>query len=113
MLTDESKLKPQWFQILLAVSDAKRHGSGIRDEVLKQTDGRMRLWPTSLYGSLRELAAAGLLQETQLEGTEGQGDRRRFYEITPRGRDAVLHEVERMKHTIAMVVSKHENLGNT
>ena len=80
------RLKPQWFNILLALSDGERHGQGIMAEVLRQTEGSMRLWPTSLYGSLKRLTELGLLEESIQEGAAGEGDRRRFYRITESGR---------------------------
>ncbi len=107
----QSELKPQWFQILLAVSDTRRHGAGIREEVLRQTDGRLRLWPTSLYGSLKHLVSAGHLRETQLDGAEGDGDRRRFYELTDRGREALATEVRRLQDTIAIAAGKQVPVG--
>ena len=106
-MVTEQKLKPQWFQILLAVSDTRRHGSGVRDEVLRQTDGTMRLWPTSLYGSLKHLVEQGYLSESRLDGAEGEGDRRRFYEITDDGRQALAREVRRLQDMVAMAASKH------
>jgi DNA-binding PadR family transcriptional regulator len=39
----ERPLKPQWFQILLALSTQDRHGYGIQRAVLEQTEGHMRL----------------------------------------------------------------------
>ena len=105
-MAPDSELKAHWFQILLAVSDTRRHGSGIRDEVLRQTEGRMTLWPTSLYGSLGQLVEKGYLRETPLEGAEGDGDRRRFYEITGGGRKALARDLRRLRHTIAIATSK-------
>ncbi len=110
-MAPEFELKAHWFQILLAVSDTRRHGSGIRDEVLRQTDGRIRPWPTSLYGSLKLLVDEEYLRETPLEGVEGQGDRRRFYEITDRGREALARELRRLRDTIAIAVSKQLPAG--
>ena len=112
-MATESRLKPKWFQILLAVSDTRRHGAGIRDEVLRQTDGSMQLWPTSLYGSLKDLVERGYLRETNLQGAEGDGDRRRFYEVTGRGSEAVAREVRRLQDTIAIAASKHVPVSET
>ena len=56
-------LKPQWFQILLALSTQDRHGYGIQRAVLEQTDGHMRLWPTMLYRSLSRLREGGLISK--------------------------------------------------
>ena len=111
-MAPDSELKAHWFQILLAVTDTRRHGSGIRDEVLRQTEGRMRLWPTSLYGSLKHLVEKGHLRETPLEGTEGDGDRRRFYEITDSGREALARELRKLTHTIAIAASKQAPAGS-
>jgi DNA-binding PadR family transcriptional regulator len=108
----ESQLKPQWFQILLAVSDTRRHGAAIRDEVLRQTDGNVRLWPASLYGSLKDLVELGYIREAPLDGAAAAGDRRNFYEITKAGRIAVQREIERLEETIAMAVGKHVRVKN-
>ena len=86
-------LKQPWFHILLALAASPRHGSAIAAEVLEQSDGRVRLWPTTLYGSLDELEQRGLV--LALEGVErpiGQSERRRFYRITELGRDALRDE---------------------
>ena len=46
-----SPLKPQYFQILLALSSTDLHGYAIQRAVLEQTDDGMRLWPAMLYRS--------------------------------------------------------------
>ena len=101
-----NKLKPQWFNILLALSDGERHGQGIMAEVLRQTEGSMRLWPTSLYGSLKRLSESGLLEESIQEGTAGEGDRRRFYRITQEGRQTLALEITRLQRTVDMALRK-------
>ncbi len=103
-----NKLKPQWINILLALSDEERHGQGIMAEVLRQTEGSMRLWPTSLYGSLRRLNELGLLAESVREGAAGEGDRRRFYQITELGRESLASEVERLQRTVELALLKQE-----
>ena len=103
-----NRLKPQWFNILLALSDGERHGQGIMAEVLRQTEGSMRLWPTSLYGSLRRLSELGLLAESIQEGAAGEGDRRRFYQITELGRESLASEVRRLQRTVELALQKQE-----
>lgn len=100
-------LKPQWFQILLAVADHELHGLGIMNEVLEQTDGQMRLWPAMLYGSLKKMVEAGLVEER--EGPVGPGadtDRRRFYGITDAGRKRLSAEVARLARYVRVAESK-------
>ncbi len=90
-------MKPHWFQILLAVADAPKHGTAIMEEVLERTDGAMKLWPGTLYGSLGELEGAGWLSETDPPvDAPTEGGKRRFYQITPEGRDTLAAEVRRL-----------------
>jgi DNA-binding PadR family transcriptional regulator len=91
-------LKPQRFQILLALADHEKHGLGIMKDVLEQTGGQMHLWPARLYGSLKQMVGDGLIQET--DGPAGPGadsDRRRFYRITDAGRSALAAEAKRLQ----------------
>ena len=76
---DHLPVKPQWFHILLALSEGSRHGSGIVRSVLEQTDGKLRLWPATLYGSLVELAERGWIEELVEPGQRpaGESDRKR------------------------------------
>ncbi len=95
---DDSLLKPQWLQILLALADKELHGLGIQREVLRQTDERMRLWPRMLYGSLQSLTEAGWIE--QRKGPDAPGleeDRRRFYGLTEAGRKRLVEELGRME----------------
>lgn len=90
-------LSPQWFQILLSLADQPRHGYGVMSDVLERTNGRMKLWPGMLYGSLKRLAEAGLVEETDAPG-DAPRDRmeRRFYRITDEGRRALAAETARL-----------------
>ncbi len=90
-------LKPAWFHILLALGNGRRHGYAIRAEVEERTRGRVRLWPATLYGSIRELAAEALIEE--LEAGPGAGDdpRRRYYRLTRLGRRVLAAEVARLQ----------------
>ena len=92
-------LKPQWFHILLALSGRPRHGSGIVRSVLEQTDGKLRLWPAMLYGSLEEMVALGWIEE--LTGTEdrpaGESERKRFYRTTDDGSRILGAEAQRLE----------------
>ncbi len=106
-MNSSPSLKPQWFQILLAVADHELHGLGIMKEVLEQTDGQMRLWPAMLYGSLKKMVEAGLVEER--EGPVGPGaesDRRRFYGITQAGRASLAAEVARFARYVQVAENK-------
>ncbi|HEY4766584.1 MAG TPA: hypothetical protein VIH75_23130, partial [Candidatus Sulfotelmatobacter sp.] len=54
-------LKAQWFHIMLSLAGGEQHGYGIMNEVLQRTSGKVRLWPATLYGSIKRLIEAELI----------------------------------------------------
>jgi DNA-binding PadR family transcriptional regulator len=93
----QDALKPQWFQILLSLAGGDLHGSAVMEEVLARTDGEMKLWPATLYGSLRDLEERGWIREADPpEGSPQEGGRRRFYGLTGGGRIVLAAEAERL-----------------
>lgn len=90
-------LKPVWFHVLLAVAAGDRHGYAIRKRVEARTDGRLKLWPTTLYGTLHSLAEEGLLAEV----CEEQGGRqRRMYRLTDLGEQVLAAETARLEELV-------------
>ena len=87
-------LKPQWFQILLALSTQDRHGYGIQRAVLEQTEGHMRLWPTMLYRSLSRLSSAGLISPVDAPDEDLEDERRQYYTLTTEGRALLAEEAQ-------------------
>lgn len=90
-------LKTAWLHILLALADGARHGYAIRAAVERATEGRVKLWPATLYGSLRDLAADGLIEEQKGEGSEDEDARRRSYGLTSLGAQVLQAEVRRLE----------------
>ena len=91
-MADEA-LKPHHFYILLALADGDRHGLAIARDVQSQSDGRVRLWPATLYGSLDELRARHWIEEI---GGSGDSERKRCYRLTRQGRAVLTDEAERL-----------------
>jgi len=90
-------LKPHWFQILLALAEGDRHGSGIMRAVLEQTDGSLKLWPVMLYNSLEQMADAGLIEDVPAGARpHGESERRRYYRLTRSGRRTLAAEADRL-----------------
>jgi len=109
----EQNLKPQWFQILLAVADQRLHGTAIMEEVLERTEGAVKLWPGALYGSLAELAERGWIREASAPaGAPTEGGRRRFWAITASGTQVLRREVERLDSYVRAARDKRV-LGGT
>lgn len=83
------------FHILLAVSDRERHGYAIMQDVAARTDGKVRLGPGTLYGSIKRLLADGLIEEHDARDPAGDV-RRRYYKITRQGRKVAIEESARL-----------------
>ena len=97
-------LKPQWFHILLSLAGEEQHGYGIMQEVLQRTGGKVRLWPATLYGSIKRLIEEGLIEESdERPAPELDDARRRYYRLTALGKRVLDAECERLQelvHTI-------------
>ena len=101
-------LHTNWFHILLSLAGAEQHGYGIMQEVIERTNGAVRLWPATLYGSLKRLIADGLIEESdERPAAELDDARRRYYRLTRLGRTVLGLECERLQEMVRMVQKKH------
>mgnify|MGYP000628046359 CR=1 FL=1 len=100
-------LTPAVFQILLALADGERHGYGIMKEVAANTGGRMQMGPGTLYGSIKRMLAAGLIEESgERPDPELDDERRRYYRLTPLGRRVAAAEAERLAALVHVARAK-------
>jgi DNA-binding PadR family transcriptional regulator len=98
-VTPESQLPlaPATFEILLALVDGERHGYAIMKEVTTRTEGAVRLGPGTLYGALKRLLEAGLVDEgSERADPELGDDRRRYYRLTNFGLRVARMEARRL-----------------
>jgi DNA-binding PadR family transcriptional regulator len=97
-------LKPQWFHIMLSLAGDDQHGYGIMQEVLERTGGKVRLWPATLYGSIKRLIEAGLIEESdERPAPELDDARRRYYRLTALGRRVLNAECERLQELVRTI----------
>ena len=90
-------LTPPVFHILVALADDERHGYGIMQDVAQQTNDALQLGPGTLYGCLKRMLAAGLVEESEERPDPELDDaRRRYYRITSSGLRAVRAEAQRL-----------------
>lgn len=82
-------------QILLALADGERHGYAI---MRAAEQAGTRLGPGALYAALGRLLDTGLVEETdERPAPELDDGRRRYYRLTPSGRDALVTELARLQ----------------
>src|SRR5215471_21588805 len=97
-------LKTNWFHILLSLAAEDQHGYGIMQEVLDRTDGKVRLWPATLYGSLKRLIEEGLIEESgERPARELDDARRRYYRLTRLGRRVLDAESARIQELVRIL----------
>lgn len=90
-------LKAPWFHILVSLADGPVHGYAVRQEVEERTSGRVKLWPATLYGSIRLMEEQGLIEEVGApEEVEDADERRRYWGLTPWGRRVLAAETDRL-----------------
>ncbi len=97
-------LKPQWFHILLSLAGGDQHGYGIMQDVLNRTTGKVHLWPATLYGSIKRLIEADLIEESdERPAPELDDARRRYYRMTLLGKRVLDAECERLQELVQAI----------
>jgi DNA-binding PadR family transcriptional regulator len=101
-------LTPTVFHILLALADQERHGYGIMQEVMMMTQNRVRMGPGTLYGSIKRMLKANLIEESDERPDPALDDeRRRYYRLTDFGRQVLAAEARRLSTLIDVAQTKH------
>jgi DNA-binding PadR family transcriptional regulator len=100
-------LSPAVFHILLALADQERHGYGIMQEVERHTNGAMRLGPGTLYGSIKRMLKADLIEESdERPDPELDDKRRRYYRLTDFGQHVARAEAARLANLVQQAQAK-------
>ena len=100
-------LTPAVFHILLALAGGERHGYGIMQEVAEATAGTFVMGPGTLYGTLKRMLEAGLVEESgERPDPRINEERRRYYRITASGRRAATDEARRLESLVRLAAAK-------
>jgi len=97
-------LKTQWYHIMVSLAGGEQHGYGIMQDVLNRTTGKVRLWPATLYGSIKRLIEADLIEESdERPAPELDDARRRYYRLTSLGKLVLDAECERLQELVRSI----------
>jgi DNA-binding PadR family transcriptional regulator len=97
--------------ILLALSTQERHGYGIMKQVEADSQGKVKMGPGTLYGSIGRMIEAELICESDRRVDPEMDDERRvYYRITGLGQRALAAELDRYREVVA--VAKQKRLAN-
>lgn len=107
-MSETHPMRPIEFLVLAVLADGELHGYGIVQRIEERTEGRVQPKPGNLYRVLDRLLERGLLREVEERAAEDLDDqRRRYYAISPRGRQTLAEEarllgtvVDRVRDTL-------------
>lgn len=101
-------LTPAVFNILLALANSEKHGYGIMLEVEANTNGQVLMGPGTLYGSIKRMLKAGLIEESDERADPEMDDqRRKYYRLTDLGRRTLRMEAERLASQVRLAKAKN------
>ena len=107
----DAPLTPAVLHILLALSTEERHGYGIMKQVERESHGKVKMGPGTLYGSLGRMMDAGLIRESDKRVDPGMDDERRiYYRISALGRTRLAAELQRYRDVVT-VARRHRVPG--
>ena len=95
-------LTPALFYVLVALADEEKHGYAIIKDVASLTSDNVRLSSGTLYGIIKRLLDDGLVVELRRRLERAENGRRRYYRLTPFGREVALAETSRLERTAAL-----------
>jgi DNA-binding PadR family transcriptional regulator len=96
------------FHVLLALAGDDLHGYAILKEVELRTGGKVRLSTGTLYGIIKRMLSDSLIVELRSRPAETEDDeRRRYYRLTPQGRQLAVREAERMDEILSVARSRN------
>jgi len=101
-------LTPAVFNILLALADGEKHGYGIMLEVEANTKGQVIMGPGTLYGSIKRILKAALIEESDERADPEMDDqRRKYYKLANLGRRVLNMEAERLASQVMIARAKN------
>ncbi len=101
-------LTPALFHVLLSLAGNESHGYAILKDVELRTAGEVKLSTGTLYGIIKRLLVAGMIEECRRRPASGEDDeRRRYYRLTPFGREVAIAEAERLEKVVTHAREKN------
>jgi DNA-binding PadR family transcriptional regulator len=85
--------------ILLALAGESLHGYGIMQEVSRQSDGRYKLGPGTLYDNIQRLVKQELVEEVRSR-PDAENSRRRYYRLSSFGKTVLSAEILRLEGVV-------------
>ncbi len=92
-------LSPATLHILLSLAGEDLHGYAIMQAVQRESEGKYKLGPGTLYDNLQKMIERRLVEE--LGQKAGDDDpRRRYYRLSSLGRTVLAAEIDRLDNVV-------------
>jgi len=94
-------LRPAVLHILLVLAEGERHGYAVKQAVVQRTNGVVKMGPGTLYESIQRMVEHGLIQPVhRLQNSPRDQTQRRYYRLTPFGKQVLHAEVARLAEIV-------------
>ncbi|GIH13726.1 PadR family transcriptional regulator [Rugosimonospora africana] len=107
----ESPLGEPAFLVLTALAAEPQHGYGVVEDVLRISEGRVRLRAGTLYAVLDRLCAGGLIEVEREEVVQSR--LRRYYRLTGLGTERLADETQRLRRHADAATARLRKLGTS
>lgn len=91
-------LTESYYYILLCLFKEPNHGYGIMQETLELSNKRVKIGSGTMYTAVSKMINKGWIKDSNVINSED--DRRKTYEITEEGIDALNKEIIRLKELL-------------
>ena len=92
--------------VMLTLGGGPLHGYGIGKEIEERSGGRLNPTTGGLYQALKRLAEDGLVNHAPDAEADSPDARRRYFRLTPLGRQVVGLEMERLQGLVTVAREK-------
>ncbi len=100
------RMTPVVFHVLLSVADGDAHAYGIMKEVEVRTGGSVSVGPGSMHFTLNKLLDADMIADAPRRSGADHDSRRKYYRITPYGRDVLAAELRSLAQIVEVAREK-------
>jgi len=99
---EHTPLTPPIFYILLSLATKDRHGYDVMKQVEHDSQGKVRLGPGTLYGAIKRM-----LEEKLIVAVDSSHTRRKYYQLTSKGRSIFSAELQRYDEAVELAKQKN------
>lgn len=95
-----AQLRRTEMYVLVALAAGPLHGYGLVHRIEEDSEGQLRVLPGNLYTIIRRLETDGLIRESSTLPAADEDQRRRYFELTTKGRRVLIREARQLESLV-------------